>query len=135
MNDRVSSMPYKHHALAYGFRFDATTRTLAPVTHELLAFEHGIDDTVKYPWVSAGYSTEYVPANSTDVTNTYRGGAWSNTHPTILTGITIGVLLVMPTWMLRRSRRSVNALPEGYCARTEYVHRRRTLRDNRRTEC
>ena len=55
----------------------------------MLAFEHGIDDTVRFPWVSAGNSTEYVPDNSTDVTNTYRGGAWSVTHPCLLTGITI----------------------------------------------
>lgn len=106
-NDRVSSMPHKHHALAYGFRFDAATRTLSPVTRELLAFEHGIDDTVKFPWVSAGYSTEYVPANSTDVTNTYGGGAWSPVNPTMLTGITITfptIARIVPASVVKRGR-------------------------------
>ncbi len=82
-------MPHKHHALAFGFRFDAETRSLVPVTRELLAFEHGIDDTVRFPWVRAGYSTEYVPDNSTDVTNTYAGGAWSRACPVLLTGVTL----------------------------------------------
>lgn len=105
MSDRVSAMPFKHHALAYGFRFDAATRTLAPVTRELLAFEHGLDDTVRFPWVSAGYSTECVPDNSTDVTNTYRGGAWSNTHPTIITGITLAfptIARIVPASAVKR---------------------------------
>ena len=104
-NDRVSSMPHKHHALAYGFRFDAATRTLSPVTRELLAFEHGIDDTMQFPWVSAGYSTEYVPDNSTDVTNTYRGGAWSLTNPCILTGITLAfptIARIVPASAVKR---------------------------------
>ncbi len=105
MSDRVSAMPFKHHALAYGFRFDAETRTLAPVTRELLAFEHGLDDTVRFPWVSAGYSTECVPDNSTDVTNTYRGGAWSNTLPTIITGITLAfptIARIVPASAVKR---------------------------------
>lgn len=118
MNDRVSAMPFKHHALAYGFRFDAAPRTLAPVTRELLAFEHGVDDTaVKYPWVSAGYSTEYVPDNSTDVTNTYRRGAWSNTHPTIITGITLAfptIARIVPASAVKRG-------PCGHNPNVEYV--------------
>ena len=87
-NDRLSLMPYRHHALAYGLRFDAATARFIPATRTLTAFERGIDDTASLPWAGAGYSTPVVPPN-TDTTNCYRGGAFSITHSTMVLGITL----------------------------------------------
>lgn len=89
MNDRVSSMPYKHQSLAFGYRFDAARRAFVPATKRLIAFDRGIDDTERDPWRNAGYSTKDVPSNSVGITNTYRGGAFSIDDTVMILGVSL----------------------------------------------
>ena len=81
LNDRTSALPFAHHAMAFGFRYDASKRAFVPATKTLRVFVSGIDDTNASPWVEAGYNYSHVPSNSIDVTNAYKGGAFSITDP------------------------------------------------------
>lgn len=81
LNDRISALPFAHHAMAFGFQYDARRRVFEPKTKNLTVFERGMGDDEANPWVGAGYSFATVPANSVDITDTYKGGAFSITDP------------------------------------------------------
>ena len=89
LTDRISALPFRHHAMAFGFRYNAADRVFVPATRELTVFERGIDDTCARPYVGAGYSTPSVPDNSVDITNVYKGGAFSITDPVQLLSIAV----------------------------------------------
>lgn len=101
LNDRVSALPFAHHAMAFGFRYSADRRAFKPKTRSLTVFERGIDDYEASPWVGAGYSTASVPANSVDITNAYKGGALSITDP-----VQILSIAVVPSGAVRIVRES-----------------------------
>jgi hypothetical protein len=89
LNDRVSALPFAHHAMAFGFQYSAERRVFVPKTRSLTVFERGIDDYEANPWVGAGYSTASVPADSVDITNAYKGGALSITDPAQILSIAV----------------------------------------------
>ena len=89
LSDRISALPFAHHAMAFGFQYDARRRVFEPKTQKLTVFERGVDDVDANPWVGAGYSCASVPANSVDVTDTYKGGAFSITDPVQVLSIAV----------------------------------------------
>lgn len=80
LNDRLSPLPFKHAAMAYGLRYDAGRRVFIPATEELTVFQAGPDDNAATRYVQSGYR-DGTGSNSVDLSSGYKGGAWSITDP------------------------------------------------------
>lgn len=116
LNDRLSPLPFKHAACAFGFRYDAARRAFVPATTTLTAFARGCDDTSEKPFASAGYSVPFVPTNSVDLSTAYKGGALSITYPVQVFSMAVvpsGTVRLVPAADVDVSNRETPAFPRN----------------------
>lgn len=116
MSDPTGMSTGVHHAMAFGFRYDAANRVLRPVTKQLTIFENGASSTARDRWVNAGYAPSAPEADNNDVTNAAAGGALSEVHRTIILSIAIKpppAVRLLPSGAVVNADTATPAFPRG----------------------
>ena len=105
-----------HHAMAFGFRYDAANRVLRPVTKRLTIFENGASSPARDRWINAGYAPSAPDPDNNDVTNSAACGALSEVHRTIILSIAIKPppsVRLLPSGAVVNADTATPAFPRG----------------------